>query len=70
MTIHILPNTLSIPIRSVIVSGKGKFIRVLGPDKVVQEIPIQTGLRDASGNVEVLQGLAEGDRIILFEKGS
>jgi HlyD family secretion protein len=55
-------NVLVIPGRTV--SGRGTAKTVTLIDGLVErEVPIETGLRGSNGEIEVLSGLAEGDRI-------
>lgn len=60
-------DVLIVPNRLVIEKNGGKFVVILenGNQKEVQ---VKTGLRDSDGNVEILEGLKEGDRIIISEK--
>ena len=42
----------------------------LQPDmnkKTVEEISVKTGLRGSDGMIEIIDGIREGDRVIVFE---
>ena len=56
-------NTLSIPDTSIMYEGSKKFIYKLVEDNMIQKTEIETGIRNM-GNLEVLNGLNEGDKII------
>ena len=55
-------NVLVIPQRAVFSRMGGRFVRRLAGGEF-EEIPVTIGLRGSDGNVEVREGLAEGDRI-------
>ena len=56
-------NTLSIPDTSVMYEGSKKFIYKIVENNMLKKVEIKTGVRD-QGNIEVLDGLIEGDKII------
>ncbi|MEK9165643.1 MAG: efflux RND transporter periplasmic adaptor subunit [Patescibacteria group bacterium] len=60
---------IAVPARAVISRNGDKFARILMEDdgQIVKEVPVKTGLRGSDGNVEILQGLAEGDRVVVYE---
>jgi len=66
-------NVISIPQKSVIQKGQEKFVRVADPSteqkqKVITYIEkkVIMGIKGSDGNVEVLNGVSEGDKIITF----
>lgn len=65
-------NVLTIPARAVTTKVGKKFVRVLTVDAQNKEFPVETevtvGLRGSDGNVEVLSGLTEGERVVTFEQ--
>ena len=66
LEIEILYNekdTLSIPDTSIMYEGSKKFIYKIIENNVLKKIEIKTGVR-SKGNLEVLNGLTEGDKII------
>ena len=66
LEIEILYNnkqTLSVPDTSVMYEGSKKFIYKIIENNIIKKIEIHTGIRN-HGNLEVLSGLNEGDRII------
>jgi len=66
LEIEILYNekdALGIPDTSILYEGNKKFIYKIIEDNVIKKIEVETGIRNA-GNLEVLLGLNEGDKII------
>ena len=60
-------NVLAVPQRAVFTRGLEKFIRILGADgKTSQEQKVETGLRGSDGNIEILSGLKEGEKVVTF----
>lgn len=62
---------LAVPQRAVIEQDGRKTVRLLrgaGGKQVVEEVTVKTGLRGSDGNVEILEGLQEGDRVVVGEK--
>ncbi len=53
-----------IPQRAVISKDGGKFVRVLKDGKI-EEVKVTTGLRGSDGNIEIISGISEGERIIV-----
>lgn len=58
-------NVITIPLRAVITKNGDSIVRIL-KDRVLKEIKVKTGLRGSYGNVEVIEGVNEGDEVILF----
>ncbi len=56
-------NALSIPDTSVVYEGNKKFVYKIMENKIIKKIEVETGIRNL-GNLEVLDGLMEGDQII------
>jgi len=56
-------NVLSIPDTSVIYEGSKKFVYKIIEDNMLEKIEVKTGIRNL-GNLEVLDGLIQGDKII------
>ncbi|MEK7646988.1 MAG: efflux RND transporter periplasmic adaptor subunit [Patescibacteria group bacterium] len=61
-------NVIFIPYRALIIKNGDKIVRVLRDGGVVEEVGVETGLRGSDGNVEIIQGVKEGDNIIVFIK--
>ena len=57
-------NVLLVPQRVVFTKNGDKFVRVLDEYSRVVETKVKTGLRSSSGQVEILDGLQEGHRVI------
>ncbi len=58
-------NILVIPQRAVISKDGEKLARILNSDGTISEISVKTGLRGIDGNVEIIEGLKEGDRVVV-----
>jgi len=56
-------NALSIPDTSVVYEGYKKFVYKIIENKIIKKVEVETGIRNL-GNLEVLDGLMEGDQII------
>ena len=56
-------NTLGIPDTSIIYEGNKKFIYKIIENNMLTKVEIKTGVRN-QGNLEILDGLVEGDKII------
>lgn len=61
-------NVIAIPYRALIVKNGDRFVRVLRAGGAVEEVKVEAGLRGSDGNVEIIQGLKEGDNVIVFIK--
>lgn len=64
-------NTISVPQRAVIEKNGEKFVRVLigeeGKEEA-KEVPVKLGLKGSDGNVEILEGIAENDKVVVSVK--
>ena len=56
-------NALSIPDTSIMYEGSKKFIYKIVENNMLKKVEIKTGVRN-QGNIEILDGLVEGDKII------
>ena len=56
-------NALSIPDTSIMYEGNKKFVYKIIENNLIKKIRVETGIRN-KGNLEVLDGLNEGDKII------
>jgi len=56
-------NALSVPDTSIMYEGSKKFIYKIIENNIIKKIQIETGVRNM-GNVEILSGLNEGDKVI------
>ncbi len=56
-------NALSVPDTSIMYEGSKKFIYKIIENNMIKKTEVKTGIRN-SGNLEVLSGLNEGDKII------
>lgn len=58
-------DVLAIPTRAVLTEDGARYVRVLATDTSFRRVPVTTGL-SGEGMIEILSGLAEGDRVITF----
>lgn len=61
-------NVLVVPARAVIDKDGVKTVRVAGADGAVSERSIETGLKGSDGQIEILSGLSESERIVVGNK--
>lgn len=67
-------NVIFVPQRAVIEKNGDKIVRVVVEDKSsktgerIDEVRVKTGLRGSDGNIEIIEGLKEGDKVITFMK--
>lgn len=55
-----------LPQRAVIVRLGQKTVRILD-GQTVREAPVETGLRGSDGNIEIVSGVAEGEKVVVSE---
>lgn len=58
-------NVIVVPQNSVFRENGGKFVRAL-KGETVEKIAVETGLKGSDGNIEIISGIAEGDKILAF----
>lgn len=58
-------NVVVIPQRALIKNEDGKWVRILRENGRPEDVSVKTGLRGSDGNVEILSGVHEGDKIVL-----
>jgi len=56
-------NSLSVPDTSIMYEGSKKFIYKIIKNNMIEKVEIETGIRN-KGNLEVLSGINEGDKVI------
>ena len=62
-----LDNVIVIPQRAVISEDGGRFVRVV-KNGVVENVPVTVGVRGSEGEVEIISGIIEGDKVVTFLK--
>lgn len=61
-------NVLSVPYRAIVYKEEGqRLVRVLQEEEIV-EIEVETGLKGSRGEIEIIKGINEGDKVITFIK--
>jgi HlyD family secretion protein len=64
-------NVIAIPQRAVAQKENGdKIVKILKDDGVVEERKVTTGLKGSDGNIEITEGIQEGEKIITSQKSS
>lgn len=58
-------NVVAIPSRAVIRKEGKKFVRIL-VDREIEEVEVEVGLRGSDGNIEIIRGINEGDKVVIF----
>ncbi len=58
-------NILNIPQRAIIRNNGDKIVKMLKGEKEIQEVKVSTGIRGSNGNIEILSGLNEGDKVVI-----
>lgn len=57
-----------IPQRAVISTNGDKLVRVLGKGNEVKQVQVKTGLRGSNGEIEIVEGLTGGEKVIISIK--
>lgn len=59
-------NVFAVPQRAIITDETGnKTLQILLDDGSVKKVPVKTGLRGSDGNIEIAEGINEGDKIVI-----
>ena len=58
-------NVIVIPQRAVITKNGDKIVRVFN-DETLKEVKVKTGLRGSDGNIEIIESVSEGDKVIIY----
>ncbi len=61
-------NALSIPTRAIMVNNGSATVDVENPDKTIRTTTVILGIKSSDGKTEIVDGLKEGDRVILNTK--
>jgi HlyD family secretion protein len=57
-------DVIAVSSRAVIIKNGGKVVNIL-KNNGVEEVKVTTGLRGSDGNVEIVSGVDEGDKVIV-----
>ncbi len=60
-------NVLAIPFQAIKFDGLRSYVRIVEGKKLVER-DVQIGLRGSDGYVEIVQGLTQGDIVVVYEK--
>ncbi len=59
-------NVIAIPQRAITIKDTGnKTVQILLEGDTPKEVPVKTGLRGSDGNIEITEGINEGDKVII-----
>ncbi|OGZ35433.1 MAG: hypothetical protein A3I88_03725 [Candidatus Portnoybacteria bacterium RIFCSPLOWO2_12_FULL_39_9] len=58
-------NIIAVPQRAVISKNGEQIVRLLANEKI-REVKVKTGLAGSNGNIEIIEGVKEGDKVIIF----
>ena len=58
-------NVIAVPQRAIIRKNGDQFVRI-ADDESFREVKVETGLRGSDGNIEIISGISEGDKVITF----
>jgi HlyD family secretion protein len=62
-------SVLTVPQRAIFEKEGKKFVRIIEGENL-KEIEVQTGLKGVRGEIEIISGLKEGDKVVTFLKAS
>ena len=57
-------DVIFIPRRAIIEKNGKEFVRLMTSNKNYKEVPVETGIYGEQGNIEIIKGLKEGDKVI------
>ena len=60
-------NVIAVPQRAIIRKNGDQFVRILNGEDF-EEVKVETGLRSSDGNIEIISGVSEGDKVITFSE--
>ena len=60
-------NVIAVPQRAIIRKNGDQFVRILNGEDF-EEVKVETGLRGSDGNIEIISGVSEGDKVITFSE--
>jgi RND family efflux transporter MFP subunit len=60
-------DTLAVPARAVIQKNGASYLRILENGQVTER-RVRTGLRGSTGNIEILEGLSEGEEVLVYSQ--
>jgi len=60
-------NVIAIPQRAIIRKNGDQFVRIADGESF-KEVKVETGLRGSDGNIEIISGINEGDKVITFSE--
>ena len=64
ITIAVRDNAVAIPARAIYVHDGAKFVKVIRRGQPL-EVQVQTGITDPDGNEEIINGIGDGERVVV-----
>ena len=66
---HQVHNVINIPYRAVVTSNGVKNVKLLNANgSTYKTVPVKVGLRGSDGTIEILSGVAAGDKVVVDTK--
>jgi len=59
-------NVFLVPQRAVVSKNGSSFLKKVMPDNSFVEVEVEIGLKGSDGNIEIVSGISQGDKIITF----
>jgi len=59
-------NVIVVPQRTVIGKNNERTVKILNRDGSIKEISVEVGLKGSDGNVEIIKGINEGDKVTIW----
>ena len=60
------PSVVAVPARAVFRSDGQQLVRIVREDGTIAPVAVQTGMSGSDGNIEIVSGVAAGDRVVVF----
>ncbi len=58
-------DAIAVPQRTVFIKNDKKFVSILGDGNKIEEREVKVGLKGSDGNVEILEGVREGEKVLI-----
>ncbi len=57
-------NVIIVPQRAITTQNNDKIVKILEGENTIKEVKVKIGLRGSDGNVEITEGINEGDKVV------
>lgn len=58
-------SVIAVPYRAIIYKNNKRFVKIL-EEETFKEVEVEVGIRGSDGNVEIVSGINEGDKVVTF----